>query len=191
MPALVWRWVQTYGPELEKRCRPHLEPTAKSYRVDETYMRIKGEDKYLYRAVDKHGQTIDFLLTARRDAKAVQRFFRRAPRQPGNPHPRVINVDQNPAYPAAVEALKAEGTLRRRCRMRQCKYLNNVVEPDHRTVKQRVWLAKGYGSFRTAWRTLRGLEAVSMVRKGRARWVVKGDAVGQARFISKLFGLAA
>ena len=100
-------------------------------------------------------------------------------------------MDKNPAYPAAVEALKAEGTLRRRCRLRQCKYLNNVVEQDHRTVKKRVWLAKGSGSFRTAWRTLRGIEAVSMIRKGRVRWVAKGDAVGQARFISKLFGLAA
>ena len=100
-------------------------------------------------------------------------------------------MDKNPAYPAAVEALKAEGTLRRRCRLRQCKFLNNIVEQDHRTVKQRVWLAKGYGSFRTAWRTLRGIEAVSMIRKGRARRVAKGDAVAQARFIGKLFGLAA
>jgi transposase, IS6 family len=68
--------------------------------------------------------------------------------------------------------------------------MNNVVEQDHRTVKKRVWLAKGYGSFRTAWRTLRGIEAVSMIRKGRARWVAKVDAVAQARFINRLFGLA-
>jgi transposase-like protein len=100
-------------------------------------------------------------------------------------------VDKNPAYPAAVEALKEEGTLRRRCRLRQCKYLNNVVEQDHRVVKKRVWLAKGYGSFWTAWRTLRGIEVVSMIRKGRVRWVAKDDAISQARFISRLFGLAA
>ena len=100
-------------------------------------------------------------------------------------------MDKNPAYPAAVEALKAEGTLRRRCLLRQCKYLNNVVEQDHRTVKKRVWLAKGYGSFSTAWRTLRGIEAVSMIRKGRVRRVVKGDVVAQARFISRLFSMAA
>ena len=81
--------------------------------------------------------------------------------------------------------------MRRHCRLRQCKYLNNMVEQDHRPVKRRVWLAKGYGSFRTAWRTLRGIEAVSMIGKGRARWVAKGDAVGQARFIGKLFDLAA
>ena len=175
---------------MEKPCRRHLKPTLKSYRVDETSIRIKGELNYLYRAVDKNGQTIDFLLTARRDAKAAKRFLRKALSQPGNPHPRVINVNRNPAYPAAVEALKAEGTLRRRCRLRQCKYLNNVIEQDHRTVKQRMWLAKGYGSFRTAWRTLRGIEAVSMIRKGRVRWVAKDDAVAQAKFISKLFGLA-
>ena len=83
--------------------------------------------------------------------------------------PRVINVDKNPAYPAAVDALKEEGVLPRRVRLRQCKYLNNVVEQDHRTVKKRTWLAKGYGSFLTAWRTLQGIEAVHMIRKGRAR----------------------
>jgi len=110
---------------------------------------------------------------------------------PGNPHPRLINVDKNPAYPAAVEALKAEGILRRRCRLCQCKYLNNAVEQDHRAVKQRVWLAEGYGSFRAAWRTLRGIEAVSMIREGRARWVAKGDVVAEVRFISRLSGLAA
>ena len=105
--------------------------------------------------------------------------------------PRVINVDKNPAYPAAVEALKEEGVLPRRVGLRQCKYLNNVVEQDHRTVKKRTWLAKGYGSFLSAWRTLQGIEAVNMIRKGRVRWLAKGDAVGQAHFIAELFGIAA
>jgi transposase-like protein len=102
-----------------------------------------------------------------------------------------MNVDQNPAYPAAVAGLKAEGVLPRRVRLRQCKYLNNVVEQDHRTVKKRVWLAKGYGSFQSAWRTLQGIETVTMIRKGRVRWLAKGDAVGQAHFIAELFGIAA
>ena len=105
--------------------------------------------------------------------------------------PRVINVDKNPAYPAAVERLKAEGALPRRVRLRQCKYLNNIVEQDHRTVKKRVWLAKGYGAFQSAWRTLQGIEAVSMIRKGRVRWLAKGDTVGQAHFIAELLGIAA
>ena len=105
--------------------------------------------------------------------------------------PRVINVDQNRAYPAAVEKLKAEGSLPRRTRLRQCKYLNNIVEQDHRTVKKRTWLAKGYGSFVSAWRTLQGIEAVHMIRKGRVRGLVKDDVLGQALFIGELFGVAA
>jgi transposase-like protein len=92
---------------------------------------------------DSTGQTIDFLLTARRGAAAAKRFFRKALSSPGNPVPRVINVDKHPALPPAVEALKEEGALPRRVRLRRCKYLNNVVEQDHRMVKKRTWLAKG------------------------------------------------
>jgi transposase-like protein len=190
-PSCIWRWVQAYAPELNKRCRPHLKPTNKSYRTDETYIKVKGKDKFLYRAVDSTGQTIDFLLTAKRDAAAAKRFFRKALSAPGNPVPRVINVDKNPAFPPAVEKLKTEGVLPRRVRLRQCKYLNNVVEQDHRTVKQRTWLAKGYGSFPTAWRTLQGIEALNMIWKGRVRWVARHDAIAAADFINELFGIAA
>src|SRR5687767_6902566 len=189
--SCIWRWVQAYAPELDKRCRPHLKSTNKSFRVDETYIKIKGKERYLYRAVDSIGQTIDFLLTAKRDAAGAKRFFRKAIQSLGNLLPRVVNVDRNPAYPAAVEAMKTEGSLPRRVRLRQCKYLNNIVEQDHRTVKKRVWLAKGYGSFRTAWRTLQGIEAVHLIRKGRVRWLAKEDSVGQALFINSLFNIAA
>src|SRR5260370_22674119 len=110
----IWRWVQAYAPELNKRCRPHLKPTNKSYRIDETYIKVKGEDKYLYRALDSTGQTIDFLLTAKRDTVAAKRFLRRAIDASGNPTPRVTNVDKNPTSPAAVEALKDAGPIPRR-----------------------------------------------------------------------------
>ena len=136
-PSCIWRWVQVYAPELNKRCRRHLKQTNRSYCVDETYIKVKGQDRYLYRAVDSTGQTIDFLLTAKRDAAAAKRFFRKALRALGNPIPRVINVDKNPAFPRAIEASKAEGTLPRRVRLRQCKYLNNIIEQDHRVVKKR------------------------------------------------------
>ena len=119
-PSCIWRWVQVYAPELNRRCRSHLKPTNKSYRTDETYIKVKGEDKYLYRAVDSTGQTIEFLLTAKRDAAGAKRFFGRALSAAGNPVPRMINVDKNPAYPAAVGALKAEGLLPRRVQVRQC-----------------------------------------------------------------------
>jgi transposase, IS6 family len=151
---------------------------------------VKGQERFLYRAVDSSGQTIDFLLTDRRDAKAAKRFFQRALRN-DNLMPRVINVDKNPAYPRAVTESKADGTISQRCRLRQCKYLNNIVEQDHRNVKLRTRLAKGYGSLPTAWRTLRGIEAMEMLRKGRAKWVAKGNVVGQVKFISSLFGIAA
>jgi len=189
--SCIWRWVQAYAPQLNKRCRPYLKPVNKSYRIDETYIKVKGEDKYLYRALDSTGQTIDVLRTARRDMAAAKRFLCRAIDASGNAMPRVMNVDKNPSYPAAVEALKAEGAIPGRVVLRQCKYLNNVIEQDHRTVKKRVWLAKGYGSFHAAWRTLQGIETVHMIRKGRVRWLAKGDAVGQALFIAWLFGLAA
>ena len=189
--SCIWRWVQAYAPELNKRCRPYLKPVNKSYRIDETYIKVKGKDKYLYRALDSTGQTIDFLLTAKRDMAAAKRFLRRAIEASGNAMPRVMNVDKNPAYPAALEALKTESAVPRRVALRQCKYQNNVIEQDHRTVKKRVWLAKGYGTFQTAWRTLQGIETVHMINKGRVRWLAKGDAVGQALFIAWLFGLAA
>ena len=107
-----------YSPELHKRCRPYLRRTNKSYRVDETYINVRGESKYLYRAVDSTGQTaVDFLLTAKRDAAGAKRFFRKAFQSTANPSPRVINVDKNPAYPVAIKELKAEGTLSKRSRL--------------------------------------------------------------------------
>jgi IS6 family transposase len=131
------------------------------------------------------------MLTAKRDRAAAKRFLRKAVEASGNPMPRVINVDKNPAYPAAVEELKADSSIPRRVVLRQCKYLNSVIEQDHRTVKKRVWLAKGYGSSQSAWRTLQGIETVDMIRTGRLRWLVKGDAACQAYFIAELSSLAA
>ena len=190
--SCVFRWVQVYSPELEKRCRPYLRRTNKSYRVDETYIKVRGEQKYLYRAVDSTGQTIDFLLTAKRDAAAAKRFFRKAFQSPGNPSPRVINVDKNPAYPAAIRELKAEGTLSKRCRLRQCRYLNNIVEQDHRRVKRRSRLADGLWFIPDCLENAPGNrddtddhQGVSKVVRQRA-----GDTVGQVRFIHTLFAVA-
>ena len=114
-------------PELDRRLRSHLKPTNKSWRVDETYIRVKGKWTYLYRAVDSAGASIDFLLSARHDAAAAKRFFQKALCSPNHPTPRVINVDKNPSYPPVIEVLKSEGTLRRRCRLRPVQYLNNIA----------------------------------------------------------------
>jgi IS6 family transposase len=143
----------------------------------------------LYRAVDSTGQTIDFLLTAKRDADSAKRFCGKVFSAEGNLMARVLNMDKNPSY-AAVRQLKTAGTLSRSVRLRQCRYLNKIVEPDHRVVKKRAWVGKGYGSFQSVWRTLQGTEAMNMIRKGRVRGLVKGEVVGQALFIGELFDLA-
>ena len=105
----VWRWVQYYGPELEQRLRRHLKPTNKSWRVDETYVRVKGRWCYLYRAIDSRGATIDFLLSAFRDADAAKRLFRKALSDRSHPQPRVINTDLAPIYSSAIPDTKKEG----------------------------------------------------------------------------------
>jgi len=186
----IYRWVQAYAPELEKRIRPHLRLTNDSYRVDETYVKIKGEWKYLYRAVDSTGQTIDFMLSAKRDARAAERFFRKMLKAASHSFPRVISADKNPAYPPAIEQLKEEGTLPNRAQLRQCKYLNNIIEQDHRFIKRRVNPGLGFFSFNTARRTISGYETMNIIRKGQIEGVGKGDIRGQVRFVSSLFSIA-
>jgi transposase-like protein len=187
----LFRWVQAYAPEIEKRIRPYLRPSNGSWRVDETYVRVKGRWMYLYRAVDSRGQTIDFLLSAKRDAEAAKRFFRKALGQPHTVNPRTITVDKNPAYPCAIEQLKEDGELWRRSRLRQCKFLSNIVEQDHRRVKRLVRPGLGFGSFHTARRTLAGYEVMAMIRKGHVRSIGGRDMRAQAEFVASLFELAA
>ena len=124
-----------------------LADEQRSWRVDETYVRVKGRWMYLYRAVDSRGQTIDFLLSAKRDAEAAKRFFRKAMAQPHTVSPRTIAVDKNAAYPKATTEMKKDGELWRRSRLRQVKYLNNIVEQDHRRVKRLTGPGLGFGGF--------------------------------------------
>ena len=144
----VWRWVQCYAPELEQRLRHCLKPTNKSWRVDETYVRVKGRWGSLYRAIDSAGATIDFLLSALRDAEAAKRLFRKALSNSSYPQPRVINTDLAPISGSAIPDIKKEGTLRRRCRHRPVQYLNNILEQDHRAIKRRVNAKQGFENSR-------------------------------------------
>jgi transposase, IS6 family len=212
----IYRWVQRYAPELEKRCRPHLNAINDSWRVDETYIKIKKVWTYLYRAVDSEGNTLEFLWSPTRDAEAAKRFFCKAlhaspgstpqnhpieefmaqPLTPTNlttntSVPRVINVDKNAAYPKAIAALKANGVLPESVELRQVKYLNNLIEQDHRFIKRLVKPGMGFFSFETAWRTLQGYEMMNMIRKGQLQGVRKGDVGGQVALIATLFGVVA
>ncbi|MBD1869025.1 IS6 family transposase [Cyanobacteria bacterium FACHB-471] len=189
--STINRWVLKYAPELDKRIRPHLKPTNDSGRVDETYIEIKGVWKYLYRAVDSEGNTLDFMLSAKRDGKAAVRFFRKVLKAQHTQTPRVINVDKNAAYPGAMETLKGDETIIEETELRQSKYLNNVIEQDHRNIKRIVKPMMGVKSFNSARRTLNGIEAMNRLRKGQVKEVKQGDRVSQVKFIESILGIAA
>jgi transposase-like protein len=159
----ILRWVQRYVPDFEKRWNHYARPVGDSWRVDETYIKVRGQWVYLYRAVDKEGRTADFLLSKRRDVAAAKRFFSRATRQHGAP--RVITLDGYAASHRGVSELKASGTLPRRLRIRSCKYLNNVIEQDHRRIKQRIRPMLGLKRFETAAVTIRGIEWAAKIKK--------------------------
>ena len=187
----IWRWVQRYAPELEQRLRSHRQPTNDSWRVDETYVRVKGRWVYLYRAVDSSGATLDFLLSEQRDAAAAKRFLERVLRGENHPTPRVINTDKHAGYPPAILELKEEGVLAAGCEHRALKYLNNVIEQDHRAIKRRVKAGGHFRSFNGAAAILAGYEAMHALRKGQIAAVPAGDVRAQNRFIEALFGTAA
>jgi transposase, IS6 family len=189
--STVYRWVQRYAPEINKRIRPHLKMSGTSYRVDETYIKVGKTCKYLYRAVDKSGQTIEFMLSAKRDVAAAKRFFKRMMSADHRRLPFSISVDKNAAYPEAFTTSQTEKVLPKDCRLRRVKYLNNVIERDHRFVKKKVRASQCFKSFQTAERTLEGIEAMNMMRKGQVKRLAENDAIGQAKFVASLFQIAA
>ena len=189
--STINRWVLRYAPELDKRIRRHLKPTNDLWRVDETYIKVRGVWKYLYRAVDSQGNTLDFMLSAKRDGKASARFFRKVLKGQHTQAPRVITVDKNVAYPVAMGALKEDEAIDQETELRQNKYLNNIVEQDHRAIKRIVKPMMGFKSFNSARRTLIGIEAMNMSRKGQVNSIGRGDIASQVRFIEALFGVAA
>ncbi len=148
----------------------------------------KGVDVPLSRRGFGISNTLEFRLSPTRDAQAAKRFFAKTLAAPHSTIPRAITVDKNAAYPKAFNELQAEGAIADSCELRQVKYLNNIVEQDHRFIKRRVKPGLGFFSFETAWNTLQGYELMNMVRKGQMCGVEKGDIMGQIAFISSQFG---
>ena len=146
---------------------------------------------YLYRAVDSQGNTLDFVLSPTRDGEAAKRFFEKTLAASHTAAPRVINVDKNAAYPKAFNELKAAGLIPESCELRQVKYLNNLVEQDHRFIKRLTKPNMGFFSFETGWRTVQGYEIMNMMRKGQLQGVDKGDVGGQVALVARLFGVGA
>src|SRR3712207_593416 len=162
------RWVQRFAPELEKRVRRHLRPCRGPWHVDETYVRVGGRWRYLYRAVDGTGRTIDFLLSATRGKKAAKRFLRKTLASENTRHPRTIVTDRLKSYPGAIREMKREGELWRFTRHRRGRWLTNPVEQDHRCIKRRTGPMLGFQGFWTARRTLAGVEAMAMLARDKS-----------------------
>jgi putative transposase len=159
------RWVIKYAPEVEKRFRCRQRPVGRSWRMDETYVKIKGKWAYLYRAVDTEGQTIDFLLTPNRDRDAAEAFLHKAIRRQGLPEK--ITIDKSGSNTAAIT--RYNQTHKTAIVIRHSKYLNNIVEQDHRAVKRLTHPMLGFKSFWAACCTIAGMEVMHAIRKGQLR----------------------
>jgi transposase-like protein len=192
--STIYRWVQKYAPEIEKRLRwQWRRPRSTSWRVDETYVKVRGKWAYLYRAIDKEGNTIDFYLSPTRNAKAAKCFLGKALNGLKDwEKPDVINTDKAHTYGVALSELKAEGKCPKNTVHRQVKYLNNVVEADHGKLKQLIRPVRGFKTLKTAYATIRGFEVMRALRKGQAAtFNLTQDIRGEARIVERAFGIGA
>jgi putative transposase len=158
--STIQRWVYKFTPMIEANMHRRKRQVCSSWRMDETYIRVGGKDRYLYRAVDKYGNTVDFLLTKRMKGSA-QKFLNKAIGNNGKP--RVINIDKSGANKEGIKTFNKRNF--KNVKWRQCKYLNNIVEQDHRNVKRRISITTGFKEFESAQRTLAGIEIINIIRK--------------------------
>ncbi len=189
-PSTIFRWVQRYAPEIEKRVRRHQGHRSGSWRVDETYVRVGGRWKYLFRTVDKHVQLIDFMLADRRNTRAAYRFLRKVVKTMSDCPPSSITTDKLASYPKAIRRLQNEGLLPKDVEHRTSKYLNNIIEADHGAPKRVIRPTRGFQTMKSAAATLKGFEVMRMIRRGHCILQQAGP-IGEIRLVNQLFGLAA
>ncbi|HHT0595090.1 TPA: IS6 family transposase [Legionella anisa] len=189
--STINRWVIDYSPQLEEIFRKrHKRPVGISWRMDETYIKVKGQWVYLYRAVDKEGKTVDFMLSEKRDEPAARAFFEKSIGSNGLPNK--VTMDKSGANKAGIDTINLHlallfmfGGLFVQLTVRQIKYLNNIVEEDHRFIKKITKPMKGFKAFHSADATLAGIELHHMLRK-------KQHAHGENQTIfEQFYGLAA
>ncbi len=179
--STIQRWVVHYSPILEEAYHKKKRQLGNRWRLDETYIKVKGQWKYFYRAVDKSGNTIDFLLTAKRDMKAALRFLNKAIDL--NKKPGLINIDKSGVNTAAIKQYNQDNN--KRIKIRQCKYLNNIIDQDHRRIKRITRPMMGFKIFHAAKNTLMGIEVMAMIKKGQMK-TTKGDVRSPAELFYTL-----
>ncbi|WP_193147934.1 IS6-like element IS26 family transposase [Citrobacter freundii] len=188
--STIYRWVQRYAPEMEKRLRWYWRNPSDlcPWHMDETYVKVNGRWAYLYRAVDSRGRTVDFYLSSRRNSKAAYRFLGKILNNVKKWQiPRFINTDKAPAYGRALALLKREGRCPSDVEHRQIKYRNNVIECDHGKLKRIIGATLGFKSMKTAYATIKGIEVMRALRKGQASAFNYGDPLGEMRLVSRVF----
>jgi len=161
--STIQRWVYKFSPMIESNMHKRKKQVCDSWRMDETYVKVGGKDRYLYRAVDKYGSTIDFLLTKRRMKGSAQKFLNKAIGNNGKP--RIINIDKSGANTSGIRVVNKRSLSVKKIKIRRVKYLNNIVEQDHRTIKRRLSITTGFKEFESAQRTLAGIEVINIIRK--------------------------
>ena len=161
--STIQRWVFKFSKEVEKNIHKRKKQVCDSWRMDETYIKVKGRDMCLYRAVDKYGNTVDFLLTRRRQKMSAQKFFNKAIGNNGKP--RIVNIDKSGSNNSAILTVNKRSLSTKKIKIRKVKYLNNIIEQDHRRIKRRIRIMTGFKEFESAQRTLSGIEVVSIIKK--------------------------
>ena len=165
--STIQRWVFKFSPIVEANMNNRKKQVCDSWRMDETYIKVGGNDRYLYRAVDKYGNTVDFLLTKRRMKGSAQKFLNKA--IGNNDKPRIINIDKSGANTAGIRTINKRSLSLKKIKIRRVKYLNNIVEQDHRTIKRRIAISTGFKEFESAQRTLAGIEIINIIRKNQLK----------------------
>ncbi|PSW18023.1 IS6 family transposase [Photobacterium sanctipauli] len=186
----LYRWVQRYAPEVERRLRWCWKPGwSSSWQVDETYVRVSGIWMYLYRAITKEGHTVDFYLSRTRNQKAAKCFLGKALRSiEPHQHPKTINTDKDRSYTPALASLKKNKVCADNIVQRQVKYLNNPIESDHGKLKRLINPVRGFQSMKTAFATIRGFEVMRMFRKGQfAHWLYGRGPLAEVRLVEEMF----
>ena len=188
----IYRWVQRYAPEMEKRLRWYWRnPTdLHSWHMDETYIKVNGKWTYLYRAVDQRGHTIDFYLSSRRNSQSAYRFLSKIFNNVKKWQiPKIINTDKAPTYGRALSRLKREGKCPESLKHQQIKYKNNVIECDHGKLKRIIKPMLGFKSMKTAYASIKGIEVMRALRKGQASLFYRGHALGEMYLVNRVFGI--